>query len=226
LVGARLGALEFGLFTLAFGLFADNFLFNWHGLVPPLVGRNFGTPVLFGSHLSSVRQQYYLFAVVLGLALLGVAWYKRRVGALYTNAGRMNGVLASATGVDPRVGRIVAFSIASFLAGVGGGLIGIYQLHLSPQDVTTSIGLVWLAVVVLMGIRSFTAAVVAGLGFAVFPALVAQWLPIRLGPVTTVLFGTGALVLAQDPRGLLSLHGHQFRSLFESVRGRVAAGRA
>ena len=221
IIGGRLGSLEFGLLTLAFGLFADNFLFNWGGLVPPIVGRNFKDASLFGLHLTGNRQ-YYLFAVILGLALLGAAWFKRRVGSFFINAGRMDPVLAGASGVDVRVGRVVAFAIAAFLAGVGGGLIGIYQLNLSPGDVTTTTGLVWLAVVVLIGIRSFTGAVVAGILYTVFPALISQWLPIRWGPLSTVLFGLGALTLAQDPRGALSQNAAHLQALVNVTRTRFA----
>lgn len=221
LIGARLGSLEFGLLTLAFGLFADNFLFNWSGLVPPIVGRNFDAASLFGLQLTGTRQ-YYLFAVILGLALLGAAWFKRRLGAFYINAGRMDPTLAGATGIDVRSGRIAVFAIAAFLAGVGGGLIGIYQLNLSPDDVTTTSGLVWLAVVVLVGIRSFSGAVAAGILYTVFPALISQWLPIRWGPVSTVLFGLGALTLAQDPRGALSANAAHVQRLVQLVRRRFA----
>ncbi|HEX3803112.1 MAG TPA: hypothetical protein VHV75_09750 [Solirubrobacteraceae bacterium] len=221
-IGGRLGSLEFGLLTLAFGLFADNFLFNINGLVPSITGRNFKVPVLLGWHIKGVHDQYYLFAVILGLALLGAAWFKRRVGSFYVNAGRMNEPLAGATGVNVRTGRVAAFAFAAFLAGIGGGLIGVYQLNLAPGDVSTTTGLVWLAVVVLIGIRSYSAAVVAGIVYAVFPALVAQWLPIRWGPVSTVLFGVGALGLAKDPRGALALNAVHAQAAVKAVRQRFA----
>lgn len=224
-IGARLGSLEFGLLTLAFGLFADNFLFNWGSLVPPIVGRSFHAASLFGLRLTGTRE-YYLFAVILGIALLGAAWFKRRLGSFYINAGRMDPTLAGATGVDVRTGRITAFAIAAFLAGVGGGLIGIYQLNLSPDDVTTTTGLVWLAVVVLIGIRSFSAAVVAGILYTVFPALISEWLPIRWGPVSTVLFGLGALTLAQDPRGALSQNAAHINAAVKLMRARLGGGPA
>ena len=222
LVGGRLGSLEFGLLTLAFGLFADNFLFNINGLVPSITGRNFKVPVLFGLHMKSVNQQYYMFAVILGLALLAAAWFKRRVGSFYVNAGRMNEALAGASGVDVRTGRVAAFAFAAFLAGVGGGLIGVYQLTLAPGDVSTTTGLVWLAVVVLIGIRSYSAAVVAGIVYTVFPALLAQWLPIRWGPISTVLFGVGALGLAANPRGALAMNAEHARIAIRVVRQRFA----
>jgi branched-chain amino acid transport system permease protein len=221
-IGGRLGSLEFGLLTLAFGLFADNFLFNINGLVPAITGRNFNAPVLFGLHIKSVNQQYYLFAIVLGLALVGAAWFKRRVGSFYVNASRMNEQLASASGVNVQTGRIASFAFAAFLAGIGGGLIGIYQLNLSPGEVSTTTGLVWLAVVVLLGIRSYSAAVVAGLVFSVFPALVSQWLSIRWGPISTVLFGVGVLGLAKDPRGAMAMNAAQMQAAVKAVRQRLA----
>jgi branched-chain amino acid transport system permease protein len=226
LVGGHLGTLEFGLLTLAFGLFADNFLFNWATLVPPQINVQFGTPTLFGFRFDSPNRLYYLFLAVVFGVLLAVAWYRRRTGAFFVGAVRMNPRLAAATGVKPRTTRIVAFAFASLIAGLGGGLFGIYQQTLGPLNVPTSLGLVWLAVVVMMGIRSPIAAVIAGLVFAFFPALVAQWLPVRWGPLTTVLFGTGALALAQDPRGVVSMYAGQLGAFFSGFRTRLVRATA
>jgi branched-chain amino acid transport system permease protein len=217
LIGGRLSALEFGLLTIAFGLFTDNFLYNWSTLVP-LAGRNVGTPSFFGFDLDTTSRQYYLFAVVLALALVLVALYRRRVGAFYIGAGRMRPALVSATGVDPRVGRVVAFALSAFVAGIGGGMIAIYQKFLASTDLTTTTGLTWLAVVVFMGVRSPAAAVIAGLVYAIFPALVSDWLPISWGPLATVLFGLGALSLAQNPRGAIAAQVDQIRFVASRVR--------
>jgi branched-chain amino acid transport system permease protein len=225
-VGARLGTLEFGLLTLAFGLFADNFLFNWGTLVPREVGVRFETPTLFGFEFDSTNSLYYLFLVPLVVVLAWFAWYRRRTGAFYVGAVRMNPQLASATGVQPRTGRIVAFALASGIAGLGGGLFGIYQQILGSANVPTAVGLVWLAVVVMMGIRSPTAAVIAGLVYAYFPALISEWLPVRWGPLTIVLFGAGALALAQDPRGVVTMYASQLSSAFGALRTRLVRARA
>jgi branched-chain amino acid transport system permease protein len=219
-IGRRLNALEFGLLTLAFGLFADNFLFNWSTLVNPLYGWNFGNPSIFGLSLAGTVRQYYLFAVILAIVLGGVAWYRRRVGSFYVSAGRMNAELTQASGVDPRTGRAIAFVVAAGLAGIGGGLLGVFQNNLAPQDVTTTTGLVWLALIVFTGIRSPIGAIVAGLTYSILPALLAQWLPIRLGPLSTVMFGVGALVLAQDPRGMVSAQRDQIRYVANLTRTR------
>jgi branched-chain amino acid transport system permease protein len=217
LIGARLSALEFGLLTLAFGLFTDSFLYNWNVLAPE-GGRAVGTPSLFGFSLGSAVRQYYLFAVALGLVAIGIALYRRRLGAFYIGAGRMKPTLAAASGVDPRVGRIIAFTLAAFVAGIGGGLLAIYQKFLSSTDLTTTLSLTWLAVVVFMGIRSPAAAIVAGLVFSIFPALLGEWLPVSWNPLSTVLFGLGALSLAQNPRGAVAAQVDQARAIAGKVQ--------
>ena len=69
------------------------------------------------------------------------------------------------------------------------------------------------------------AAFVGGLVYAVFPALLSAWLPISWGPLATVLFGLGALTLAQNPRGAVEAQKVQiawlasmFRKLLTRVR--------
>jgi branched-chain amino acid transport system permease protein len=222
LVGGRLNSLEFGLLTLGFGLFTDYFLYNWATLVP-LAGVTYPDPVFLGLHLTSATQQYYLFAVVLALALLVVAWYRRRLVAFYIGAGRQQPALAAATGVSPRTARIIAFTLAAFIAAIGGGLLGIYQKQLAAGggDFVTLVGLTWLAVVVFMGIRSPAAAVVGGIVFSVMPALFAEWLPVSWGPLPIVLFGLGALTLAQNPRGAVEAQKVQIAWLVHQVRRRL-----
>jgi len=222
LVGGRLSRLEFGLLTLGFGLFTDYFLYNWATLVP-LAGVTYANPVFLGLELSSAKQQYYLFAVVLALALLLVAWYRRRLVAFYIGAGRQQPALAAATGISPWSGRVVAFAVAAFLAAIGGGLLGVYQKQLAAGggDFVTLTGLTWLAVVVFMGIRSPAAAVAGGIVFSVMPALFAEWLPVSWGPLPVVLFGLGALTLAQNPRGAVEAQKDQIAWVVGLVRRRV-----
>jgi branched-chain amino acid transport system permease protein len=221
LAGAGLGVLEFGFLTLAFGLFADYMLYNWGVLVPQVAqGRSFGIPSLFGWHIASENDLYYFFVAVLGVSLLGFGLFRRQLASFYVNGVRMNPGLAVASAVSTRLARVTAFALASFMAGLGGGLLGIYQRHIGPADVTTYVGLVWFAVVVLMGIRSPVGAIAAGLSFAVFPALLAHWLPIRWGPVATIGFGLGALSLASDPRGAVSVWTKQGKAIASFVRRR------
>jgi branched-chain amino acid transport system permease protein len=218
-VGGRLGPLEFGFLTLAFGLFADNFIYNWHSFVS-LTGTDFGVPGLFSLHLATAFDQYFLFGIALGLGLLGVWLFRRLTVDFYVNAVRLNSRMSESLGVNSRYMRVYAFTFASMLAGFGGGMLGVFQKHLGPEDVTTATGLVWLAVIVTMGVRRPGAAVIGGMLYAVMPAILAKYLPLGWGYLPTVLFGLGGLALAQDPRGIISLHQDQFKAIYTHLRGR------
>lgn len=212
-LGARLGTIEFGLLTIAFGLFCDYFLFNWHSFVP-VQGAQFGVPTLFGYALDSPARQYYLCAAVLLLAIAVVFFARARIVMLKVHAGRMSAELAEASGIDVRGTRVLVFAVSSALAGAGGGLLGIFQQQIGPANVSTFVGLVWLAVAVTIGIRSVVGAVVAALVMAFVPAVCAQWLPLSIGELPTALFGLGGLALATNPAGSA-----------EIVRGYAAAAR-
>ena len=76
------------------------------------------------------------------------------------------------------------------------GAVGIF-------DFALLIGLVWLAVVVTVGVRGYRGALVAGIMFALFPALFSYVDVSGIGQLPTVLFGLGAIGLAREPRGFL-----------------------
>lgn len=218
-VTAGFGMLEFAIATLAFGLFADSALFTWQSFVP-LAGRAF-SPLTLGGHLLSTTQQYYLYGVVLALGLLLLWGYRRTMGAFFTNAARMRPNVAEAIGINRRATRTVTFGISAFVAGIAGGLLGTFQLHLGPDDISTFVGLVFLAVIVTNGIRSPSAAVVGGILYAAVPALLSLWLPARFGPLPQVLFGLGGLALASDPRGIVSAWQESAQGLAGKLRQAV-----
>jgi branched-chain amino acid transport system permease protein len=217
LIGLRLGRLGFGLLTLAFALFADRFLFRVEDLVPDL-GANFGIPELFGFRFDSQRDLLYLFVVVFAIFGLAVWWLRRSGLGLYWGAMRSNAEAAECTGLRTSSLRIAAFVLASFIAGVGGSLIGVYQRNLGPESVAVLTGLVWVAVAVTIGARGVLAPLIAGLVYALLPAILAEWSGARLAELPVVLFGLGAVSLAPDPRGVVV-------STTETIQGLAAKWR-
>jgi branched-chain amino acid transport system permease protein len=217
-LGARLGTIEFGLLALAFGLFCDYFLFNWHAFVP-IQGTQFGMPSLFGYLLDSPVRQYYLCGAVLVLAIGIVGFSRTRIVMLEVHAGRTSVGLAEASGVNVRGTRVLAFTISAGLAGVGGGLLGTFQQQIGPANVSTVVGLVWLAVAVMIGIRSVGGAVAAALMMAFVPAICATWLPLRIGELPTALFGLGGLALATNPAGSAQILRDYASAAWHAVAG-------
>jgi hypothetical protein len=73
---------------------------------------------------------------------------------------------------------------------------------------------VWLAVLVTVGVRSLTAALLAGISFTVLPAVFQTYLTSNIWlQVPSVLFGLGAIGLATNPEGVVAMYARGLQSL-------------
>jgi branched-chain amino acid transport system permease protein len=221
LVTTRLGVLSLAIMTLAVAGFFDEFVTQIGWLVPGAGGAIYARPEFWGLSFISDRAFAYLMMVVFAVFAFAVNRVLRGPSGLALRAVRSDEVLSQAVGLSPRVVRLLVFASSSLIAGIGGALLGMYQLHLGPDDVATLTGMVWLAVVVTIGWRRPAEALVAGLAFYLMPAVFTRWLPQSWSQVPTILFGLGAVALAQAPDGVLSMYG----GYLKNARARLAASR-
>ncbi len=113
--------------------------------------------------------------------------------------------------------KVLVAALGAFLAGVAGGFLASYQGAATPDAYLTIAGLVWLAVLVTNGVRSNTAAAMAGMAFAFIPALVGSYLKGNWVQAPTVLFGVGAILVVFHPDGVVAMHA---RNLKQALFGR------
>ena len=111
--------------------------------------------------------------------------------------------------------KVIAGGIAALVAGIGGGLLALAQTTFQPSEFATFAGVVWLAILVTIGVRSNAAALIAGLAF-VFPSALLQYYfsTVTILPnLLPVLFGLGAISAAKYPDGALAENSRKLRSL-------------
>ena len=211
----RVSGLALALATLALAFLCDSVLFQWAWLNGGLNGWSIPRPSLGGLHFSSDR----VYSVALALLLLLAGWlvvnltrspYGRQMIAL-----RASEPAAASSGISPPIVKLRLFVISAAIAGAGGVLLVTADGTANNSTYVTQTGLVWLAGVVLWGIRKPAAAVLAGLFAAVFPALLssgftlpswlgaASWSGTRSVWLPELLFGLGAIAMAQNPQGIL-----------------------
>src|SRR5260370_6386957 len=203
--------------TLALAFLGDDVLFQWNWLRGGDLGWPIKRPSLGPLHFSDNRT---LASTWLPGVLLG-AWITRHLRrpapARQLAAVRASEPAAASSGISPTMVKLRLFPISAALAGAGGVLLATYNQQATNVNYVTEVGLVGLATAVLWGVRRPLGAVLAGLTGAVVPALLSNgfhwpsWVPTFLSWngthsvwIPNVLFGLGAITMAQDPEGILS----------------------
>jgi ABC-type branched-subunit amino acid transport system ATPase component/ABC-type branched-subunit amino acid transport system permease subunit len=167
---------------------------------------------------SQPRQQVILGLIVFGLITLLIHFLKHSASGRAMLATRSSEVAARASGISPSKAKFAIFALSAGIAGFGGAMFGVTNGSISSSSASPLVGLVWLAVAVTFGVRRPGGALLAGLGYTC-TQLIFLWLGTDIinnktfHDLTTavyftpILFGLGAINLAKDPDGLLSLLG-------------------
>jgi branched-chain amino acid transport system permease protein len=213
----RLGGIFLTLATFAFALFFDNVVvsLSWvsGGLFPVVAPR----PQLGSIDFANDKSFLVLCLVVLLIVGLVVVLVRNGTTGRYLSAVRGSEVAAASVGINPTRARILAFALSAGIAGIGGALLVSYEGHANKIDFNTTLGLLWVVIVVTLGPRTVEGAIQASLGFVLFPARVlTDWLPwlinhvqpfLHVGAFSTgiasIFFGLGAVTYAKHPEGIL-----------------------
>ncbi len=134
-------------------------------------GKRIPRPYLFGIDLGfsatgadNFRPAFGLLVLtVLVLAFGAVANLRRGATGLRWLAVRANERAAAASGINVAATKLSAFAVASFIAGVGGILLGYQSETLSPESFSVFASLALLALTYLGGVASLRGALIAGL---------------------------------------------------------------
>ena len=166
---------------------------------------------------------YYRYCVIVAVLMFLVAlWHVRGKAGRAWAAIRQSQPTAIAAGVNTTLYKLWAFALASFMAGVAGGLLAAATGGVNANQFPTQNSIILLAVVLMGGIYSIWGAIVAGLLLRLLPALLDDW-----GISTellTILFGVGVLqVLLTAPGGLIDQVPRDVAKLRRAI-GRLFAG--
>ncbi len=209
----RLGDLYVALATLTFGLLVETLVFTRErflqgGLGVVVTRPTFATGDLAFSYLS--------LGAFLILAIL--TWNLRRsTSGLALRAVRDSPSASRTIGLSIVQVKILVSTLGAFTAAIGGGFLAMETLTAQPASYATFLGLVWLAVVVTLGVRSVTAAALAGMAFTLFQGVLTTYVPVRWGELPQILFGLGAIGVARSPEGAVLHTGRQVRGLLGKI---------
>ena len=246
LPATRLGAVYLAIWTLAAAFFFSLVVFafqsighgqnGWNIRFPSLSmpGLNFVHRLIVrhGGHFnfSAERDQIVLFLFVFALVTVVIHSLMRSATGRAILAVRSSQTGAQAVGIRADRTRIIVFAVAAGVAGLGGVMLSMFSLSVSNSTAPPAVGLGWLVAAVLFGIRRPGGALIAGFSIGAGTALFNR-LSIAVGAGTLnhlltspyfipMLTGLGAIQVAQEPDGILSLVGGR------NAKKRVARSRA
>lgn len=209
----RMGDLYVALATLTFGLLMTTLVFRRDRFY------NFGAGVsvprpsfLVDDHAFA----YFMLGVFVLVGLL-VAAIRYSTTGLALTAIRATETGARAVGINVLRTKIMVSTLAAGIAALGGGFLAVYSSAALPDSFDALVGLVWFAVLVTNGVRTNNAALAAGLMFVFLPNILQNYLSLDWSPLPTALFGLGAVLLARNPEGVISLNGQQLRALGQRI---------
>ena len=189
IVVLRLRSLYLALATLAFAYGMDNMFFQrelgFGGILA--VGR-------FGFH----SQRAYLVEIIILFAALAVGLLALRRGPFGRQLAAMNDseLACTSMGMNVTFTKVVAFTLAAGIAGLGGAAYGGWQQQVGPNDFAMLKSLILLLIIALGGIATVGGAFAAATLYALSPIIQRH---INLDP--NVLIGLGAIGLGRNQGG-------------------------
>jgi branched-chain amino acid transport system permease protein len=207
LIGAptlRLGGDYLAIVTLGFGEITYLLLLNLDRPVNITNGPSgiigIDPPGLLGYTLGDNRQYYYLFLVVLALALVASHRLQHsRVGWAW-QAIREDELAARTMGINTTVAKLQAFAIGASFAGFAGALLASWQRSVFPENFLFTESINVLAMVIIGGMGSLAGVMLGAAVIVALPELFRDLADYRL-----LVFGLMLMVLMIfRPQGLLA----------------------
>ena len=226
----RIRGAQLAVVTLAGAVALEKFIFR-NPSFTEVAGNPISDPTLFGFNMG-VREGRTIARVEFGiLVLIVMAICAVLVGNLARSATgrrflavRSNERAGASIGISIANTKLLAFGIASFMAGLGGSFIGYSRGQLSADSFTVLVGLSFMAFAYLGGITSVSGAVIGGtfaplgIGFVVLDR------NLELGTAYGLLAGIGLVLTAIfNPEGIAGANRKNFEKLKAMLAARTAA---
>ena len=207
----RLRGVNLAVVTLGFASALDAVLFTVESFTGGTGGLPIPPPRLPGLNLaissgSATNRVVFGVLVLVVVILLGLLVARLRLGPTgrMLLAIRSNERAAGSVGINVAQGKLLAFGLAAFIAGIGGALTGYMQGELTADSFAafTSIGL--LAIVFVAGVGRIAGAVVAGIMFSAAGLFVTFLnLHLNIGSYQAIVAGLALVLTAvQNPDGV------------------------
>jgi branched-chain amino acid transport system permease protein len=125
-------------------------------------GRKLATPRFFGIDFDDAHNFLILAAVVFALLGLFVGWLRRGAFGRRLVALRDSPAASATVGVNLVWTKLLVFALAAAMAGLAGGLLGMYRGTVGTMDFPMLVGIPFLLLLVVGGVGTVSGALIGG----------------------------------------------------------------
>lgn len=212
----RVKGLYLAIATIAASFILHFIFVHWESVTGGNGGANVAPARVFGAELITYFQLYWVIMPLTILMVLGAAnLFRTRIGRAFI-AIRDRDISAEVLGIPLLRYKLMSFAVASFYAGVAGGLWAYFFRVVTPESFPFIASIFLLAAIIVGGMGTIIGGVVGALFMTLTPELLrfavewaSPWVPnagVLLSPVRTIVFGVlivGFLVF--EPQGLAEI---------------------
>jgi branched-chain amino acid transport system permease protein len=193
----KMGGIYLSLTTLAFSQILHIVIVNQYDLTRGTMGLQ--VPGLMAEY-SKLAYYYILLAAAILVLFVLYRMVHSNLG-LNFRAVQNDELAAKSIGVKVLQVRVLAFTVASAMAGFAGGLYGHYLLLITPEIPSLDLQFYVLAMTVIGGMGSFTGPIIGAFALNILAEKIRDY-----GEYHVLVFGLIALIVARfAPNGLLGV---------------------
>jgi branched-chain amino acid transport system permease protein len=180
-----------------------------------------------GLSLAGAKAELLFECVVFAVFAVAILAVRRGSMGRLLMATRDSSAACATLGSNLNLTKLLLFSSASAIAGVGGALWGGVEREVTSLNFQYQLGLSLVLVVYIWGVASPTGAFLGGLSVSVMFPVIASHLSIKYASIGYVLTGLGAVSLGRNPNGTMGQISETWQKAMGAARERAAAsGRA
>jgi branched-chain amino acid transport system permease protein len=216
LLTIRLGDLYVALVTLTVGLLMSSLVFSR----PMFSQFGAGVPLARPSFIEDNQTFAYVMLAVFAVLALLIVNLRRSTTGLAMSAVRYSPTGARTIGLSVLQMKLLIAGLAAFCAGLGGAFLATQSGSALSDNYAALAGVFWLVILVTQGIRSNIAALLAAMAFVFFPQLLSIYATSTFVSFVPLFFGVGAVLIAQNPDGVLHMQAMQAQGVVRKLGGR------
>lgn len=212
----RVKGLYLAIATIAASFILHFVFVHWESVTGGNTGINVAPARIPGMELTTYFQLYWVIMPVTIIMVVAAAnIFRTRIGRAFI-AIRDRDISAEVLGIPLLQYKLMSFAIASFYAGVAGGMWAYFFRVVTPESFPFMMSIFLLAAIIVGGMGTILGGVVGAVFMTITPELlrfvvewVSPWVPnagTLLSPVRTIVFG-GLIIgfLVFEPQGLAEI---------------------